>query len=271
MKPPVSRSHATGFTRTELLVTFATLALVAAATRPVWSNGGLSKSLLCLDNLRRLQGAWLLYTSDQRGRLPINLGISEALNPMPERAGWITGVMSWGTEHTVTNPMYLVHPSFATLAPYTGPDATLYKCPEDVYLSPQQLLRGWRERVRSYSMNHFLGYSQDFFPAYRYMRKLADFLTFAPSSAYVLLEEHPDTINDPQFLFNPDIAQWGDLPASLHEAACWFSFADGHVELRRWQSAATIRPVRYAYLPGSPLGPDDPDWTWVKERSSVPR
>jgi Tfp pilus assembly protein FimT len=57
MKHLDTRLRSTGFTRTELLVTLTTLALLAAVTRPVWGNGGLSKSLLCMDNLRRLQAA----------------------------------------------------------------------------------------------------------------------------------------------------------------------------------------------------------------------
>jgi hypothetical protein len=51
--------------------------------------------------------------------------------------------------------------------------------------------------------------------------------------------EDANSINDGIFLVAPAPAtQWRDLPASRHSQGCTFSFAEGHVEYWKWQSAA---------------------------------
>ena len=39
------------------------------------------------------------------------------------------------------------------------------------------------------------------------------------------------SINDGYFVNNPAQNTWQDIPASYHNGACGFSFADGHAEL----------------------------------------
>ena len=273
MKPRRSDSpeRERGLTRIELLVLLGTLTLLASVTRPIWGSGGPGRQLLCMDNFRRLQAGWLLYTEDQRGRFPRNPTIAESQNPVPGRGGWVTGVMTWDQARGSTNTEYLTDARYAMLAPYVGPDATLYRCPEDTYLSPQQHARGFIQRARSYSMNHFMGATSEFAFQYQYFHRLADLRDFPPQLASVFLEEHPDSINDPMFLNDPSQLTWGDLPGAFHSGGGWFSFVDGHVELRRWQSVATIQAVRYFYHTVPPLQPTDPDWVWVQERASRKR
>jgi hypothetical protein len=93
----------------------------------------------------------------------------------------------------------------------------------------------------------------------------------------VTLDEHPDSINDGYFLndANPNTLQtWGDLPASFHIGAGGFSFADGHSEIHKWRSPATILPVRYTggfqqFPLNSDLGKADAQW--ITFRTSVPK
>ena len=61
------------------------------------------------------------------------------------------------------------------------------------------------------------------------------------------LNEHPDSNNDAFFIVGVNVTQWGDLPASFHNRACGFSFADGHAEIHKWQSATSVYPVRYNF------------------------
>ena len=73
-----------------------------------------------------------------------------------------------------------------------------------------------------------------------------------PSDIFVFLDEHPDSINDGYFInrapvYHYDIrdhVQWTDLPASYHNRAAAFSFADGHAELHRWSDSDTVRPAQ---------------------------
>ena len=57
-----------------------------------------------------------------------------------------------------------------------------------------------------------------------------------PSDIFVFLDEHPDSIDDGYFL-NREVspASWNDLPASYHDGAASFSFADGHSEIKKWR------------------------------------
>ncbi len=88
--------------------------------------------------------------------------------------------------------------------------------------------------------------------------------------AWVLVDEHPDSINDDLLYVEPgqtpDNALWVDWPACYHDGACGFSFADGHSEIHKWQDSRTITPVQYVgknitRVPGSV------DYTWVSLRT----
>jgi hypothetical protein len=63
-----------------------------------------------------------------------------------------------------------------------------------------------------------------------------------------------------------------DLPASYHHRAGGFSFADGHSEIRRWLDDRTMPPlVRDGYVRDRFESPDNPDITWLQERSTRPK
>ena len=45
------------------------------------------------------------------------------------------------------------------------------------------------------------------------------------------------------------VNEWRDLPASYHNRSAAFSFADGHSEIRKWQSATSKYSVQYGDPP----------------------
>ena len=105
--------------------------------------------------------------------------------------------------------------------------------------------------------------------------KLSDIRT--PSMIFVFLDESPQTINDGWYIFcndNPAGNLWSDMPASYHNRACGFSFADGHSEIHKFKSQlCTILPVTYGPFPTPSLTSDPAavqDATWVAMRASVP-
>jgi len=81
----------------------------------------------------------------------------------------------------------------------------IYRCPADRVLSEVQKQAGWSARVRSYSMNAMVGdagensrYGTNFFnPEYKQFKKFTDFVD--PTSIFVFLDEHPDSLNDVAF------------------------------------------------------------------------
>jgi prepilin-type processing-associated H-X9-DG protein len=116
--------------------------------------------------------------------------------------------------------------------------AGIYKCPGDEYQSAANP----GPRVRSVSMNGTLNNKPQFINQngrkYFTARKLADLGTPGPANVFVFLDEHADSIDDGTFQVNPGYPPgqefWRNLPASYHNGAGSFSFADGHGEIHQW-------------------------------------
>ena len=103
--------------------------------------------------------------------------------------------------------------------------------------------------------------------------KTGDFVQ--PSDTWVLVDEHPDSMNDGFFCtqMNPapnlGSAELPDCPASYHNGACGFSFADGHSETHQWRNAATLNHGEGAPGSGSANPADWVDWQWLTTRTSA--
>lgn len=274
-KPANARRAVNGFTRLELIVILATLLVVAGVLRPVWGSTGATRSMVCMDNLRRLSAAWLLFADDNGGTLVGNYHGGFVPGPNAKERPWATGWMDWTTSYNNTNTTYLTNPRYAALAPHLGRDSTVFRCPADEYLSSVQVGKGWTARVRSYSMNCYMGEGNVMTgPAaagYVQHKKLSDFRQLSPQQVFVLLEEHPDSINDPMFFIPNSEANWVELPGAFHDGGCWFTFADGHLEQRRWRSAEILRPVvardgSYSINVAGLAG--GPDLLWVRAHTT---
>ena len=88
-----------------------------------------------------------------------------------------------------------------------------------------------------------------------------------PGNTWVTLDEQADSINDAFFVASDDRngnTAWGDIPASYHNGACGFSFADGHGEIHKWKSSTSWYPVKYVYYTKNldTLGREDFHWYW---------
>jgi prepilin-type processing-associated H-X9-DG protein len=161
-------------------------------------------------------------------------------------------VLNWETNNADnTNSANVVG---SGIGPYTGATAAVYRDPSDNVLSKTQRDLGWVSRVRSYSMNAMIGdagtYTQSGFnvnfPNYTQFFKATSIPQ--PSDIFVFLDEHPDSIDDGYFLdsyteSSTNAPTWTDLPASYHNAAGSFAFADGHSELHHWQNKSTVQPA----------------------------
>ena len=93
----------------------------------------------------------------------------------------------------------------------------------------------------------------------------------APARIFVFLDEHPDSISDGYFVNHISYPEWTRLPASWHNGASTFSFADGHTELHAWKCPTTTPPSA-PDAAGLPIdASDDPrDFNWVIAHMSVP-
>jgi prepilin-type processing-associated H-X9-DG protein len=279
MRPVIPKSRSFGFSRTDFLACMATVGLllicllsISATTRTQ------TDATQCFSHLRDLQRALDLRAADYEGRFPNNPGFSDPLNPAHIYHTWAPVRMSWDLISTSTNEALLRE---SVLAQYLRHPVASFKCPRDRELGPKQKLAGWKARLRSYSMNGFVGFNSSdpsassdrntFFPNLRQFLRTTDIRN--PAGVYVFLEEHPDSINDGFFINAPNFSrrEWLDIPASRHDRAINLSFADGHVGSHRWKSQRTVFPVRFSF-PATTFtdAASQADYRWLIERMFEP-
>jgi len=276
---PKQSGARSGFTLVEALVVAAVIVILAALLLPAISNAkGRGYAVVCLNNQRQLALAWHLYAEDREGYLAYNYGVGDTLATVASGRylNWANNVMSWLVEPSNTNTFDLAQ---GGLGPYLGGVVGPFRCPSDRVLSPEQKAAGWRERARSYSMNAMMGYAGGFikFGTNVNNHKHKQFMRMGdipdPSGIFVLIDEHPNSVNDGYFLNKPDTDPkfWYDLPASHHNRGANLSFADMHIEYRKWISANTVQPaVARAFLLPVPVNAGDPrDYDWLMDRTTV--
>ena len=158
----------------------------------------------------------------------------------------------------------------------------IFHCPGDA--STAINAQGQRvPRVRSMSMSNWVGGNGDS-PESNYRgywgtagrwhvyRKIGEMLRPGPANTFVLLDERSDSINDAYFVVQMDgypiasTTQLIDYPASYHNRAGGFAFADGHSEIHRWRNSDTMPPLGTTLT--TKASPNNVDVIWMQDHSS---
>jgi prepilin-type N-terminal cleavage/methylation domain-containing protein/prepilin-type processing-associated H-X9-DG protein len=221
-----------GFTLIELLVVIAIIAILMAILMPALNRvKEQGKRAVCLNNLKQLSLAWIMYADENDDRL-----VNGAIGYSDSQQTWgdHRGELAWVDRLDSTDiPGQLDAIRAGALWPYIK-DVKIYKCPT-----------GRRGQALTYAIMFSMN-AVNHPPTQgvrgAHIKKRGEIVNPAPPFRLVFIDEGymtPDA-----YAVHYDQEQWWDDPPVRHGDGATVSFADGHADHWKWKGTDTIKRAR---------------------------
>jgi prepilin-type N-terminal cleavage/methylation domain-containing protein/prepilin-type processing-associated H-X9-DG protein len=208
----IPRSSCRGFTLVELLVCIGMIVMLIAILLPaVRKSVEAGRQVSCLNHLRQIAQATLLYCADNEGTFPSGAAVGIAGSPpsdLPRPSDWIF----WKTGLSAPyNALPYSDTARSAVGRYIGSSApTVFRCPSDSCdVRPPHSYSQW-QYLYSYSMNSWIAQNQTLYQLYwHHWCRTQDIVN--SSEVILLVDEDDQSIDD---------GSW--LPAGIEEPSGQF-------------------------------------------------